>query len=92
MYDPDVVSWLLSEENPPVRYLTVRDVVGRRVTEGALIAMRDAISTWEPLARILALQRADGSFSSNGNPLDARRTLWALLLMQRCGSISPTSP
>lgn len=68
-----------------MRYLTVRDVVGRRVTEGALIAMRDAISTWEPLARILALQRANGSFSSNGNPLDARRTFWALLPMQRCG-------
>jgi hypothetical protein len=46
----------------------------------------------EPLERILALQLDGGGFAVNGGAPDARRTFWALLLMQRCGLDASDSP
>ncbi len=83
--DPAVVEWLSSDENPPVRYLTARDLRRPPASADTLAALRERILAWAPLTRVLALQRRDGSFAAAGNPADARRTFWALLLMQRCG-------
>ena len=83
--DPAVVEWLSSDDNPPVRYLTVRDLRRPPASADTLAALRERVLDWAPLTRILALQRGDGSFAAAGNPADARRTFWALLLMQRCG-------
>lgn len=80
-----MVEWLSAEDNPPVRYLTARDLLAAGASAGPLAALRERATTWAPLRRILTLQRADGSFAAPGNPADARRTFWALLLMQRCG-------
>jgi hypothetical protein len=80
-----VVEWLSSGDNPPVRYLTARDLRRPPASAGALAALREQVPAWAPLRRILALQHGDGSFAAEGNPADARRTFWALLLMQRGG-------
>ena len=68
-----------------MRYLTARDLGTPPASAGALAALREAALSWAPLQQVLALQHADGSFAARGNPSDARRTFWALLLMQRCG-------
>ncbi len=83
--DPAVVEWLSSPGNPPVRYLTARDLGTPPAGAGALAALREAALAWAPLQRILALQHDDGSFAAQANRGDARRTFWALVLMQRCG-------
>ncbi len=83
--DPAVVAWLSSGDNPPVRYLTARDLRQPRPPAGALAGLRERALAWGPLRQVLALQHSDGSFAARGNPADARRTFWALLLMQRCG-------
>jgi hypothetical protein len=83
--DPAVVEWLSSQDNPPVRYLTARDLRRPPASADTLAALREQVPAWAPLARILALQHRDGSSAAPGNPNDARRTFWALLLMQRCG-------
>lgn len=83
--DPAVVEWLSSEDNPPARYLTARDLRTPPPSAGTLAALREQVPAWAPLKRILALQHGDGGFAAEGNPADARRTFWALLLMQRCG-------
>lgn len=89
---PGVVDWLSSEANPPVRYLTARDLVRPRPSSKALASLRDRIFTWEPLEQVLGLQRSDGGFASSGKTRDARPTLWALILMQRCGLNATDEP
>lgn len=90
--DPAVVEWLSSEGNPPVCYLTARDLRRPQPSASALAALRERISAWEPLEQILALQHRDGSFAAKGNSPDARPTFWALLLMQRCGFDASDEP
>lgn len=68
-----------------MRYLTARDLRRPLASAGTLAALREQVPAWAPLTRILALQHGDGSFAAAGNLADARRTFWALLLMQRCG-------
>ena len=68
-----------------MRYLTARDLRRPPASADSLAALREQVPAWAPLQRILALQHGDGSFAARGNPADARRTFWALLLMQRCG-------
>jgi hypothetical protein len=50
-----------------------------------LAARRLSALTWDPLVRILALQRQDGGFGRPTRPDDARATIWALVLLERCG-------
>jgi hypothetical protein len=90
--DPAVVEWLSSEGKPPVRYLTARELRKPQPSASTLAALRERTSIWEPLEQILALQLRDGGFAAKGNSSDARRTFWALLLMQRCGLDTSDGP
>jgi hypothetical protein len=83
--DPSLVEWLSSAENPPVRYLAARDLLGPRPSSDTLAALREQIFTWGALEAILALQGEDGSFAATGGSPEATPTFWALCLMQRCG-------
>jgi hypothetical protein len=83
--DPALVEWLSSAENPPIRYLTARDLLRPRPSSDTLGGLRDQILTWGPLEKILALQSEDGSFASKGTTPEASPTFWGLCLMQRCG-------
>jgi hypothetical protein len=76
-----LVDWLDSPENPPVRYRLAREVTGA----SDLTARRRAALDWGPVLQILALQRPDGGFGRLARPDDARATIWALVLLERCG-------
>ena len=75
-----------------MRYLAARDLSEPRTPAGVLAGLREQIPAWAPLRQILAMQHPDGSFAAQGNPADARRTFWALLLMQRCGLDASDEP
>ena len=77
--------WLSSPDNPPVRYLTARDLLDPSMPEEALAALRAAAVAWEPVQRILALQAEDGRFPVPGKRLDAPTTLTCIGLLARCG-------
>jgi hypothetical protein len=82
----EVIEWLSSEENPPVRYLTARDLHQPPDSAGALADLRKGIMDWWPMQEVLERQDDTGAFAaSEGGSLDARATFWALCLMQRCG-------
>jgi hypothetical protein len=83
--DTALIEWLSSPDNPPVRYLTARDLLVPRPSADRLGALRAAVLEWVPLRQVLALQRADGSFPPTQNASEARPTFWALCLMGRCG-------
>jgi hypothetical protein len=81
----DVISWLSSAENPPVRYLTARDLIRPKPPSARLDQLRSELWSWDPIRRIVALQRKDGSFGRRKKPSDVRATFWALCLLERCG-------
>lgn len=82
---PDLLEWLSSSDNPPIRYLTARDLVEPPPSADTLSRLRREILPWEPLQRILALQLPDGSFPYGQKTPTAQPTFWALCLMARCG-------
>lgn len=83
--DSATVEWLSSRLNPPVRYLTARDLAPLSVPARELQAMREAALGWPPLRQILGLQLEDGSFPYGQKTPTAQPTFWALCLMARCG-------
>ncbi len=88
-----VLDWLSSPKNPPVRYLTARDLLSRnsplaaRATRGqtALRRLQRDILNWRPLRDLVELQRADGSFPVAANHPIAAATFGAVCLLSRCG-------
>jgi hypothetical protein len=83
--DAATLEWLSSSDNPPVRYLTSRDLIRPRLPAATLQGLREQIFSWEPLGAVLALQRHDGSFPVRQKTQTAQPTFSALVLMQRCG-------
>jgi hypothetical protein len=82
---PELIEWLSSPANPPVRYRTALHLIDPPPGDDELTRMQTEILRWPPLREVLALQRDDGFFPSNQKPDTARATFWALRLMARCG-------
>jgi hypothetical protein len=83
--DPALLEWLSAPTNPPIRYLTARNLTEPGPSAKTLKEFRDEILAWEPLQRILNRQLEDGSFPKGQKTPTAQRTFWALCLVQRCG-------
>jgi hypothetical protein len=83
--EADLLAWLSSPANPPVRYVTARDLLDSPVPPQALHELHRAAIAWGPLQEILALQKPDGGFPGREAQQTARATFWALRLMARCG-------
>lgn len=78
-----VVDWLLSPENPAVRYATLTRLLGRSERSADVRAARAAIMRTGVVPAILEQQNADGSW---GNPdsfytAKYRGTVWQLLIL-----------
>ena len=83
--DVEFLEWLSSPANPPVRYLTARDLAALPPSTDVLQDLRAEILRWEPLRLILDRQLDDGSFPFEQKTPTAQPTFAALELMQRCG-------
>jgi hypothetical protein len=79
-----LLDWLSSPDNPPVRYLTARDLLDPP-PPAELAQLRSEIMGWAPLRQVLELQLEDGSFPYRQKTHTAQPTLAALCLMQLCG-------
>jgi hypothetical protein len=88
----ELIRWLADEANPPVRYLVARDLESPPASGARLHRLRAEVLEWPPLVEILDRQRADGMFGAAGKRADARATLWALCLLQRCGCTVDDEP
>lgn len=80
-----MLDWLLSPENPPVRYQTAANLLEPGPTPSELSGLRRDALQWRPLRTILDLQLVDGSFPKNQKTPTAQPTFTALCLMERCG-------
>ena len=82
-----VVSWLLKQDNPGVRFWTLRDLLGRSETNPEVVAARNSIGSWGPVAELFREQRPEGFW---GEPEDVywpkwRATVWQLILLAELG-------
>lgn len=90
--DPELLAWLSSPENAPVRYLAARDLTQPPSSAAALKKLRAAALAWEPLRQVLDLQLDDGSFPYRQKTPTAQPTFSALWLMHRCGMQADDDP
>ncbi len=81
------VSWLLKQDNPSIRYWTLRDLLGRSDNDPDVAAARDGVASSGPVAEYLKEQHPDGYW---GFPEDVywpkwRATVWPLILLAELG-------
>ena len=82
-----VLEWLLEEENPSIRYLTLTRLLGRLGNERGVVTSRRAIPEWKPIRKILAHQRRNGSWDVGKTWYlpKYKSTLWQLILLSQTG-------
>jgi hypothetical protein len=78
-----VLEWLLSEEDPSVRYLTLVDLLGRPLDSPEVLAARQAIALRGPVPALLDSQNEDGSWAVPGEFYTDKYhgAVWSLLLL-----------
>jgi hypothetical protein len=82
--EDEVIDWLLEEDNPTVRYLTLRHLLKRKEGDGEVEEARSDIMRIGPVPKILAKQLPEGHW---GRPEDFymrskyKGTVWNLILL-----------
>jgi hypothetical protein len=91
--DPELVDWLLQEDNPSVRYRTLIDLLGESADGAAAVAARSAIMARGLVPRLLESQNADGSWGEPAQFYTDKYggTVWCLLLLAELGA-DPDDP
>jgi hypothetical protein len=81
------IDWLLEEDNPPVRFFTMRNLLDYRANDSELIAARESIEKYKPVQRILQKQNSDGSWMSNDEPYlpKYKSSYWQVMLLGMFG-------
>ncbi len=82
------LSWLLEEENPGVRYLTMRDLLGDVFSTGEIDAARDQAYASGPIAQVLDAQESQGYWSKPGSGYNPKyfSSVWSLILLAQLGA------
>lgn len=86
--DNQALNWLLENDDPGVRYLALRDLVGCPDDDAELRAARDAAYTRGPIAAILSNMADEGYWDEPGpgyNP-KYRSTVWSVILLAQLGA------
>jgi hypothetical protein len=86
---PSPIPWLLEEDNPSVRYFTLRDVLAMPETNPQVQAARTAIMESQPVKRILSRQQPEGYWYQPENYYISTKykgTVWSLLLLADLGA------
>jgi len=80
-------AWLLEADNPSVRYLTLRHVLGRPEDDAEVKAAREAIRTSRVVKRIFARQEAGGFWLDPTKPYlpKYKASYWTLMLLGHLG-------
>ncbi|MGM0366230.1 MAG: hypothetical protein ACQEP5_06790 [Actinomycetota bacterium] len=81
----ETFSWLLEEDNPAVRYYTLKDILGKKGAE--IKQAYEKIVQEKPVSSILSLQDGQGWWTTDNisfNPL-YRNTFWQLYFLSQAG-------
>lgn len=88
-----VADWLLEEDNPCVKYLTLTRLLGLPGNDRAAVEAREQIPDWPPVKRILDKQRDNGGWDEGESWYHPKykSTVWQLILLSQVG-IDPSLP
>ena len=84
----DPLTWLLDSGEPGVRYLALRDLLGRSPDDPDLREARRQAHTQGPLAAVLAAMQPEGYWEEPGPGYLPKytSTVWALILLAQLGA------
>lgn len=84
----DSLAWLLEPEQPGVRYLALRDLLGLSLDDPELVAAQAVAHTDGPIAEILAAMDPAGFWAEAGPGYypKYRSTVWSLILLAQLGA------
>ena len=91
--DRSVVKWLLEDNNPSIRYLTLTKLLGKSPRSREAVETRERIPEWEPVRKILARQKRNGGWDDSRTWYipKYKSTVWQLLILSQTG-IDPATP
>jgi len=83
----DPIPWLLEEDNPSVRFFTLREILHRPVEDPEVEAARSAIISSRPVQEILAAQYPEGYWikPDRGYSPKYRATVWQVMFLADLG-------
>ena len=84
----DPTNWLLDEDNPSVRYLTLTEILDRKISDPDVQEARAAIMVAGIVPEILSRQTKDGYWETQGKFYAAKYkgTVWQLLVLAELGA------
>ncbi len=84
----DSVVWLLESDSPGVRYLALRDLLGRLEDDAELCAARDAAYAEGPIATVLSAMNAAGYWAKPGPGYNPKyyAAVWAIIVLAQLGA------
>jgi len=87
LWSQSLIKWLLEEENPSVRYFTLRDLLGKDEADSDVRMAKSAISASKIVARILTKQTAKGHWEDEHNPYRPKykSTYWQVMILGQLG-------
>jgi hypothetical protein len=62
------MDWLLGDDNPPVKYFTMRDLLDHKSADSELIEAKEQVMNYKVTQGILNRQNPDGSWESKDQP------------------------
>jgi hypothetical protein len=88
----DPLPWLLEEQDPGPRYLTLRDLVGLPADDPELLAARKAAHAQGPIAVILDKMHPEGYWSQPGPGYTPRyfSSVWSFITLAQMGASALT--
>jgi hypothetical protein len=88
MLNADSTGWLLGEDNPSVRYLTLTELLDRPLDDPDVVAAHRAVMAAGPVPAILAGQHPDGYWVKPGHGYAPkyRGTVWSVIYLAQLGA------
>lgn len=85
--EKSLVGWLLEEENPSVRYFTLRDLLDRRENDRELQAAKASIPTSKVITKIFSKQKPEGYWEAPTSPYlpKYKSSYWQIMILGLLG-------
>lgn len=83
----DPLDWLLEPENPPVRYFTLRDIIGHSEEDAETAEAKENIGTDTRILRIFSKQKPGGFWEDAEQPYcpKYKSTYWQIMILSLLG-------
>ena len=87
-FNGDTISWLLEDNNPGVRYLTLLDLLDLPPTDPELAAARELAHREGPIATVLSKMNADGFWVTPGHGYLPKyySNVWSVIMLAQLGA------